>query len=170
MHVTLKTLSVMGLGAALMWGVAGGARAADFCCPCSQSKSISIEAHDQLTASLECAVKCMHATKAKAGKCQAPGTAPAPSAAPAASDSKPRASGNKVSLFSSEDCSGEAKSVTETSARIGTAGLRSYRVDSGEMATAFEKADFGGRHVEPVGVGLCVSPGFDVNAVRIGKQ
>lgn len=159
------------LGSVLAMGINVGARAADFCCKCSKDKSISIEAKDELTGGLECSVKCKKPVKAKAGKCEAP-AAPASSAAPTPSSAAPAAKGGKVLLFATEDCSGDAKSISATSGKLsdqGATGIRSYQVESGEAATGFEKADFGGRRIEPVGAGLCVSPGFEVNAIRIGK-
>jgi hypothetical protein len=180
MRTWQKTLLAIGIGAAAMWGPVVASRAADYCCVCNKDKSISIEASDELKGGFECSIKCKKPTRAKAGKCPAPGAGAAPPGTPAAprsspaapSDGSSQAGASKISLFSSEDCTGEAKSVSASTANLadrGIAGIRSYRVDAGEVAAAFEKADFSGRRVEPVGVGLCVSPGFDVGAIRLGK-
>lgn len=164
----------LAVGSAMAWGVSGPVWAADFCCQCSKSKSISIEASDEITGGLECSVKCKKPVKAKAGKCVAPTDKPAPAdAAPAtAAPSAQAKAGGTVSVFASEDCSGDGKTISATSAKLaeqGASGVRSYRVDSGAPAAGFEKPDFGGRKIEPVGVGLCVSPGFEVGAIRIGQ-
>lgn len=169
-----KAVIGLAIGSALAFGINGTIWAADFCCQCSKSKSISIEANDELTGGLECSVKCKKPVKAKAGKCVAPTDKPAPAeAAPAAAAPSAQAkAGGTVSVFASEDCSGDGKIISATAAKLsdqGASGVRSYRVESGAPAAGFEKADFGGRKIEPVGVGLCVSPGFEVGAIRIGQ-
>lgn len=174
MRKTWKVAMGMAFAGAMAWGINGAVLAADFCCQCSKDKAISIQANDDITGGLECSVKCKKPVKAKAGKCAVPAGNPAPAdAAPAAAGSPAQAnSGGAVSVFASDDCSGDAKTITASAAKLadrGATGIRSYRVDSGSPAAGFEKADFGGRKIEPVGVGLCVSPGFEVNAIRIGK-
>lgn len=173
MRKTWKVVRNLAVGGAMMLGINGALFAADFCCQCNKDKAISIEANDDITGGLECSVKCKKPVKAKAGKCVAPGAKPAPAdTAPAAPGAAQANAAGTVSVFASEDCSGDAKTITASAAKLadrGATGIRSYRVESGAPAAGFEKADFGGRKIEPVGVGLCVSPGFEVNAIRIGK-
>jgi len=161
----LGTVAVLSLASASAW-------ADDFCCVCKGGdKSFNVEAGDKFTAGLECSLKCKLPTRAKAGKCAAPAEAPAASSAPAAAASA--AQGNSVKLFASDDCSGEAKSVSASSARLadaGMAGARSYEVEAGAAAGVWEKADYAGRKVEMVGAGVCVSPGWEIGSVRFLGQ
>jgi len=158
------SLAVLSLAAASTW-------ADDFCCQCKGGdKSFSVEAGDEFTAGLECSLKCKRPTRAKAGQCAAPAQAPAVSSAPTAADS---GKGNSIKLFASDDCSGEAKSVSASTARLadaGIAGARSYQVETGAAAGVSEKADYAGRKVEMVGPGLCVSPGWAIGSVRFLGQ
>lgn len=140
--------------------------AADFCCRCKDKKSYEIVANDELTAGLECSLKCKRPTRAKAGKCEAPSSSTAPAAA-----AQPDAAAGKAGsalLYASEDCSGDGKRVTAAAANLGAAGIagtRSYWIESG-AAAGWEKADYAGRKVELVGAGICVSPGFEIGSIR----
>ncbi|HZR03434.1 MAG TPA: hypothetical protein VFA81_09710 [Burkholderiales bacterium] len=174
MKSVLAIWTMLGFGVVLLSSVSGAALAADYCCACKSDKLLSIEAGDELSAGLECTLKCKRPTKAKAGKCQVPGASPAaaPQATTAPSSEPPPASANKVSLFTSEDCSGDAKRVSSSSSRLadqGVTGARSYMVEAGAPAMAWEKADYAGRSVQPVGAGLCISPGWEIASIRLGK-
>jgi hypothetical protein len=71
-----------------------------------------------------------------------------------------------VLAYKSEDCSGTAARVTGSTARLDS-GLRSFLVESGPPASAWEQPDYAGRHTEPVGPSICVAPGFDVRSIKL---
>jgi hypothetical protein len=154
------SVAVLSLAAASAW-------ADDFCCQCKGGdKSFSVEASDELTAGLECSLKCKRPTRAKAGKCAAPAASSAPTAAASGK-------GNSMRLFASDDCSGAAKTVSASTARLADAaiaGARSYQLDTGAAAGVWEKADYAGRKVEMVGPGLCIAPGWEIGSVRFMGQ
>jgi len=77
-----------------------------------------------------------------------------------------------VLLFKSDDCAGDASVLTQSSGQLSgaTAGMRSFMVESGAPASAFEKPDFAGQRSAPVGPTVCVSPGWDIAGVRIGTR
>jgi hypothetical protein len=111
---------------------------------------------------------CKRLTKPKEGACPAPPAAvptPAPAAAPAPAPAR-------VLLFKSDNCSGDASALTQSTSQLSgaMAGMRSFSVESGGPAAAFEKADFGGQRTEPVGPSICVSPGWVITGVRIGAK
>lgn len=144
------------------------ARADDYCCPC-KNKPQSIEADDKATAIAQCSVVCKRFVLAKSGRCEGdgPATAAPPAAAPAAA--APAASGNAaVSLFRTDDCSGEATTVTASTARL-PEGYLSFQGDAGGSIQAWEKPDFAGAVTQPVGPGICLSPGWNISGVKIGK-
>jgi hypothetical protein len=149
-------------GASLWPGIA---QAKDYCCICrGQTTGKAVDADDDMSASLECSMICKRLTKPKEGACAAPpaaAPAPAPATAPA-----------RVLLFKSDNCSGDAAALTQSTRRLSgaMAGMRSFSVESGGPAAAFEKADFGGQRTEPVGPSICVSPGWEIAGVRIGAK
>lgn len=141
----------------------GAARADDYCCPC-KNKPQSIEADDKASATAQCSLLCKRFVLAKSGRCE--GDVPA-AAAPA--EAAPAAGGaSAVSLFKTEDCSGEATTITASTARL-PEGYRSFQGESGEPVQAWEKPDFAGAATQPVGAGICLSPGWDILGVKIGK-
>lgn len=144
------------------------ARADDFCCPC-KNKPQSIEADDKASATAQCSVVCKRFVLAKSGRCEGdgPATAAPPAAAPAVA--APTASGSAaVSLFKTDDCSGEAASVTASAARL-PEGYLSFQGDAGGSIQAWEKPDFAGAFTQPVGPGICLSPGWNISGVKIGR-
>jgi len=171
MHTAFGRSLAQVCSVAVLTLAAASASADDFCCQCKGGdKSFSVEASDELTAGLECSLKCKRPTRAKAGKCAAPAQAPAAASAPTAAAS---GKGNSMKLFGSDDCSGEGKSVSASTPRLadaGIAGARSYQVETGAAAGVWEKADYAGRKVEMVGPGLCVSPGWEIGSVRFPGQ
>lgn len=142
----------------------GMARADDYCCPC-KNKPQSIEADDKATATAQCSLVCKRFVLAKSGRCE--GDAPAAAAPPAAA---PPAAGSStaVALFKTDDCSGEATTVTASSGRLAE-GYLSFQGESGESVQVWEKPDFAGAATQPVGPGICVSPGWSISGIRIGK-
>lgn len=147
----------------------GAARADDFCCPC-KNKPQSIEADDKTTATAQCSLLCKRFVLAKSGRCEGDvpaAAAPPADAAPAAA--APAAGGSTaVSLFKTEDCSGEAATVTASTARL-PEGYLSFQGEAGEPVQAWEKPDFAGAATQPVGPGICLSPGWNISGVKIGK-
>jgi hypothetical protein len=142
----------------------GGAYADDFCCPC-KNKPQSIVADDKATASAQCSIVCKRFVMAKSGRCE--GDAPAAAAAPAAASASAAVAAT-VLLYKSDDCSGEAATVTASSARL-TDGFLSFQGDSGEPVQAWQKPDFSGESTQPVAPGICLSPGWNISGVKIGK-
>jgi hypothetical protein len=71
-----------------------------------------------------------------------------------------------VLAYKSEDCSGTATRVTGSTARL-ESGLRSFLVESGSPASAWEQPDYAGGHTEPVGPSICIAPGFDIRSIRL---
>jgi hypothetical protein len=141
-------------------------RADDYCCPC-KNKPQSIEADDKASATAQCSVVCKRFVLAKSGRCE--GDVPAAAAPPAAEAPAPAASGAAaVSLFKTDDCSGEAATVTASTARLPD-GYLSFQGDSGASIQAWEKPDFAGAATQPVGPGICLSPGWNISGVKFGK-
>lgn len=157
------------IGATLVPGLA---QAKEYCCVCrGETAGKTIDADDEMSASFDCSLACKRPTRPKAGACvSAPAPVPAPAAAPA--PAAPAAETSRVLLFKTEDCTGAAAALTQSTARLSgaTAGMRSFSVESGAPASAFEKADFGGQRSAPVGPTLCVSPGWEIAGIRIGAQ
>ncbi|HEU5284681.1 MAG TPA: hypothetical protein VFU53_12765 [Burkholderiales bacterium] len=158
-----------------LWLLTGAVQAADYCCTCrGQTTGKTLSASDDLSAGFECTVLCKRPTRAKAGQCEAP-PAPAAAPAPAAPPAPPSAPAvaNSVLLYASDDCSGEARSLGASSAKLsdqGISGIRSFSVASGLPAAAFEQPGYGGARSEPVAAGLCVSPGWEVAGIRLLGQ
>jgi hypothetical protein len=150
-----------------LWLLAGAVQAVDYCCVCrGQTTGKTLSASDELSAGVECSVVCKRPTRPKPGQCPAPSAPPPP--APAAAPTTPAAA-NSVLLYASEDCTGDAKSVSASSAKLsdqGITGIRSFSVASGLPAAAFEDPGYGGARSEPVGAGICVSPGWEVAGIR----
>lgn len=162
-------------GIALIFGATlwpGLAQAKEYCCTCrGQSAGKTIDADDDKSASFDCTLACKRPTRPKAGACvSAPAPVPAPAATPA--PAAPAAAAGRVLLFKTEDCTGDAVAVTQSTGRLASAqaGMRSFTVESGAPASVFEKADFGGQHTAPVGPSICVSPGWEIAGIRIGAQ
>ncbi len=171
MHSTLGRFLLRFFGVSALAAVAATAWAGDFCCQCRDKKTYTIDASDELTAGVECSIKCKRPTRAKAGRCEAPGASTAPGAAQAQSGASAKAA--SIALYGSEDCSGEAKRVSTSTGKLADAGIsgaRSYLVESGGGAGAWERSDYAGRKVEMVGPGVCVSPGWEIGSVRFQGQ
>jgi hypothetical protein len=147
--------------ALLASGVAGAAGADDYCCICKGKPGKSISAGDDLTAGAQCSITCRRPTIPKPGKCE---SAPAAAAA-AAAPTPPAAASGTVLLFASEDCSGEAIKVTAAAGSV-NAGMRSFMLESGAPASVWQKANYDGMRTQPVGAGICISPGWDIGSVR----
>jgi len=148
--------------ALLLW--TGMATADDYCCPC-KNKPQSIEADDKATATAQCSIVCKRFVMAKSGRCE--GDVPAAPAAPAATPAA-AAGAATVLLYKTPDCSGEAATVTASSPRL-PEGYLSFRGESGEPVQAWQKADFAGEATQPVAPGICLSPGWNITGVKIGK-
>ena len=134
--------------------------AADYCCICKgKTTGKTLSASDDFTAGAQCSLECRRATLAKPGKCEtAPATAPAATA--------PAGDGAGILLlFASEDCSGSELRVSATTPKV-AGGMRSFRVESGGGASVWQQGDFGGPRTQPVGAGICVSPGWEIGSVR----
>jgi hypothetical protein len=144
---------------------AGAARAADYCCTCKDEKvGKTIEASSRFSATGKCSVECGDLALVTSGKCAVPATAPAPAAT---------GSGHSVMLFKSDDCSGDSARVSKSTPDLKAAGIddiQSMSVESGGPAIGFEKSDFGGRGTGYMGPTICVSPGFEIQGVRIGGR
>jgi hypothetical protein len=158
------------LGIAGLVGTTALAQAAEFCCTCrGQTTGKTITANDEVSASFDCTLACKRPTRPKPGACAAP-----PAAAPAA-PAAPAAAGVpvNVALYTSDDCSGEPRTITASSPKLadqGIGGVRSFSVVSGPAAAAFEKPGYTGAATQPVAASLCVSPGWEVAAVRVQGQ
>ncbi len=156
---------------------AAPAMAGDYCCLCKgKTTGKDLQASDDVSAGLECTLSCKRPTLPRSGKCEAPpattpaAPAPAASAAPAQA---PAGTGTSVLLFASDDCSGDAKKVSASSPNLADqsiSGARSFMVESGSPASVWQKPGYSGAQVEPVGAGLCVSPGWEIAGVRVQGQ
>jgi hypothetical protein len=141
-----------------MCAVAALAQAADYCCLCKdQTAGRTIDAPNRGLAIAQCSLECGGFTDVTSGKCAA--------AAPVVAS--PPAAGAVVLVFGSEDCSGDATRVSSSTPRLGERPARSFRVESGAPASAWEKADYAGRHTEFVGPSICVSPGFNIKSIKL---
>ena len=150
--------------AALLCGWMAPAQAADYCCACKgQTAGKTIDANSRAMAVGQCTLECGAFTNVTSGKCVAPPAAP--TAAPAAS-SPPTGSMNVVQVYKSGDCSGDPVRVTGSTVQL-EKGFGSFQVDSGAPASAWENPSYAGRHTEFVGPSICVSPGFDIQSVKL---
>ncbi len=139
--------------------------AADYCCVCKgQTTGKTINAPSGTIALGQCSLECGNFTKPAPGKCAeaAPTAAPTPAAAPT-----PPAGGSVVLTYRSADCTGDPIRVTASTARVGQSGVLSFQMESGASASVWEKADYAGRGTAPVGPSLCVSPGFEIQSIRL---
>ena len=141
---------------------APSAWAADYCCICKgKTTGKMISAADDFTAGAQCSVTCRRPTLPQPGKCE---TAPAPTPAATPTPAAAAASGT-VLLFASDDCSGDATKVTASSSRI-AGSMRSFKVESGAPASVWQKAEHAGVRTQPVGTGICISPGWEIGSLR----
>jgi len=149
------------IGAVLLYGSISALQAAEYCCTCKgQTAGKTIDA-SRAQAIGQCSLECGGFTNVASGKCAAP--PPAATATPAPPPSA--ASANVVFAYKSEDCSGDPLRVTGSTARLDP-GLRSFQVDSGSPADAWEKPDYAGLHTDFVGPGICISPGFEIRSIK----
>ncbi len=147
---------------ALSWAAPGWGK--DYCCSCENGEMISVDERNSMMASMKCSLLCKDATPAVAGQCKAAATVPAPT---------PKAAGAEVALFATEDCSGNAATVTASSndlASLATDGLYSFQVLSGSPASVWSGTSFSGSRTQPVGPSLCVSPGWRIKSLKIGAD
>jgi hypothetical protein len=154
------------LAAAGLLASAGMLHAADYCCVCKrQTAGKTISATSKILATGQCSLECGNFTNASPGKCAepAPGATPTAAAAPTAS----AVGGAVVLAYQSPDCSGNPVRVTASTTRVAQSGVLSFQVESGASASVFEKADYGGRGTAPVAPTLCVSPGFEIQSIRM---
>jgi hypothetical protein len=155
----VRSAALAALSAALL-----PAQAADYCCVCKgQPTGKSIEAPARAVAVGQCSLECGGYTNVTSGKCTAPPpvATPAPAAAPSASGGS-----GVVLAYKSEDCSDSPIRVAGSTARL-EQGVRSFQVESGAPASAWEKPDYAGRHTEFVAGSICVSPGFDIQSIKL---
>jgi hypothetical protein len=156
---------------------AGSASSADYCCVCrGASTGKTVQAGDDFSAGFDCSLACKRPTLPRPGQCPAAAVpAPVTPAAPAAAGATPPAASpgdatGSVLLYSSEDCSGDASKVSTSVpdlAERNIRAIRSFAVESGMLAAVWQKAGYAGGRTEPVGPSICVSPGWEVGAVRL---
>jgi hypothetical protein len=164
MHRVITVL-VTFTAAVLLCASMSAVQAAEYCCTCKgQTAGKTIDAGSRAQAIGQCSLECSGFTNVASGKCAAP--PPAPVAAPTAAPAPSAASSNVVLAYKSEDCSGDSLRVTGSTARLDP-GLRSFQVDSGNPANAWEKPDYAGLHTEFVGPSMCVSPGFEIRSIKL---
>jgi hypothetical protein len=152
----LKTISA--LGAWLV--IATAAQAGDYCCACKGEAGKTIDAPNRAIATAQCSLQCKDLGPVTGGKCAAPA-----SAAPASTTS--------VLLYKSDDCSGDPAKVSQSAPSLKAAGIddiQSMSVESGGPAIGWEKPDFGGRGTGYMAPTICVAPGFEIQAVRVGGR
>jgi len=155
------------LAAALLCGAFSAIEAAEYCCTCKgQTTGKTLDAGNRGVAVGQCSLECGAFTNVTSGKCSSPAPAPSPAAAPTPAPSTSEAAGSLVLAYKSEDCSGEALRVTGSTARL-EGRIASFQVDAGAPASAWEKPDYAGRHTELVGPSICVSPGFDIQSIKL---
>ena len=153
--------------AALLCGPFTAVEAAEYCCTCKgQTTGKTLDAGNRGVALGQCSLECGAFTNVTSGKCSVPAPAPSPAAAPAAAPSTSEAPATVVLAYKSDDCSGEALRVTGSTARL-EGRIASFQVDAGAPASAWEKPDYAGRHTELVGPSICVSPGFDIQSIKL---
>jgi hypothetical protein len=153
------------LASVLLCGLMAPTQAAEYCCTCKgQTGGKTIDASSRGIAVGQCSFECAAFTNVTSGKCAAPPAAPP--AAPATAPSAPAAPTGAVLIYKSGDCSGDPLRVTSSTAQL-EKGVGSFQVDSGAPASAWENADYTGRHTEFVGPSICVSPGFDIQSIKL---
>ena len=140
---------------------AAGAHAGDYCCTCKgETSGKSIEAPNRTLASAKCSLQCGDLALVTSGKCVVPAAAAA-------------AGTTSVLLFQSDDCSGDPARVSQSTPNLkaaGIDGIQSMSVESGGPAIGWEKPDFSGRITGYMAPSICVSPGFEIQGVRIGGR
>ena len=154
---------VIGAAAIAMTLASAGALGESYCCICKgKTTGKTINAADELTAGAQCSISCMRPTMARPGACEA---ASAPAPATPATTPAPSAATGTVLLFASDDCSGDGTKVSGSAARV-VAGMRSVLIESGGPASVWQKADYSGAQLQPVGPGTCISPGWEIGSVK----
>lgn len=141
------------------------ANANDFCCPC-KNKPQSIEAGDMASASAQCSLTCKRFVFAKAGRCEGDvpaAVAPAPAAVPPA-----ESGAGAVSMYQTDNCSGEGTKVASSTSNLPD-GYLSFQGESGSSIQIWRKPGFSGETTQPVGPGICVSPGWPIASMKIVK-
>ena len=161
MRSMTSTTALRGAAVIALAFVATHARADDYCCTCKGKPGKTISASDDFTAGAQCSMSCKRPTLPRAGACE-PAPAPTAPATPAAAPSAP--SGTLL-LFASEDCSGDSTKVSGNAGSV-AGGMRSFMVESGGAASAWQKADYTGAQVQPVAPGNCISPGWEIASVK----
>jgi hypothetical protein len=78
--------------------------------------------------------------------------------------------GNLVLLFASEDCSGSPTRINASTPQLAGGTARSFAVESGLPASAWQKAEYSGAKTELVGPSICVSPGWEIASIRLQGQ
>ena len=147
--------------AVVLCGSMSAVHAGEYCCTCKgQTAGKTIDA-SRAQAIGQCSLECGGFTNVASGKCAAP-----PPAATATPAPPPSAASANVVFYKSEDCSGDPLRVTGSTARLDP-GLRSFQVDSGSPADAWEKPDYAGLHTDFVGPGICISPGFEIQSIKL---
>jgi hypothetical protein len=135
--------------------------AGDYCCSCKgESVGRNIEAPNRALATAKCSLECKDLELVTGGKCAAPA-----SATPSGTTS--------VLLYKSDDCSGDPAKLGKSTPNLKSAGIddiQSMSVESGGPAIGFEKPDFGGRGTGYMAPTICISPGFEIQAVRVGGR
>ena len=162
-HALLK-FAVM----ALLGGLITPAQAGDYCCTCKgEAAGKTIDASSRAIAVGQCSLECSAFTNVTSGKCAAPPAAPtaAPPAPPTAPPAAAAATG-VVLAYKSGDCSGDPVRVTSSAAQL-EKGIGSFQVESGAPASAWENASYTGLHTEFVGPSICVSPGFEIQSIKL---
>jgi len=153
------------LATALLCGLVAPIQAAEYCCTCKgETTGKTIDASNRPVAVGQCTLECGSFTNVTSGKCAAPPAAPA--AAPAAAPPATATPTGLVLAYKSGDCSGDPLRVTASAAQL-EKGIGSFQVDSGAAASAWENANYTGRHTEFVGPSICVSPGFDIQSIKL---
>jgi hypothetical protein len=148
--------------AVVLCGSMSAVHAGEYCCTCKgQTAGKTIDA-SRAQAIGQCSLECGGFTNVASGKCAAP--PPAATATPTPAPSA--ASANLVFAYTSEDCSGDPLRVTDATAKL-QQGIRSFQVDSGSPASAWEKPEYAGLHTEFVGPGICISPGFEIQSIKL---
>jgi hypothetical protein len=151
---------------AVLGVAATSAHADDYCCTCKNEKTgTTINASSRASAVIKCVQQCLQPGIVTAGKCEAASAAAPTAAAPIAATS--------VMLYRSEDCSGEPARVGKSTPNlkaVGIDGIRSMSLESGGPAAGWRKPDFGGRSTGYMAPTICVSPGFEIQSVRVGER
>jgi hypothetical protein len=146
---------------ALLGGLITPAQAGDYCCTCKgEAAGKTIDANNRAIAVGQCSLECAAFTNVTSGKCAAPQTPPTAAPPPAAAPT------GVVLAYKSGDCSGDPLRITSSAAQL-EKGIGSFQVESGAPASAWESASYTGRHTEFVGPSICVSPGFEIQSIKL---